>query len=307
VCAGREAARDHARDGGDGAAELGGEVGRGERAGAVGGLDDDGDLGERGDDAVARDEAPALRGGAGRQLGDDGAARRDRRVQAPAAGRVGDVGTAREHADRGPRPAQRAGVGGGVDPHGEAGDDGHARDREAAPDAAGDVEPVRRGTARADHGDAVLRRESARVAEHVQDSRRVGEVTQPLRVRITAAADRDEPGGERRRPGRGSIEARVAPADIRARPDVQQFVVGQRQNPPGRGPALELDLKAPRNARDQRGTAEAVVAGGHDARSRWSATRHPSARRWLVASAGRVLISPPPAVGRRRGEGRPRR
>src|SRR5262249_62372313 len=91
VSAGGEAAGDDAGDRGDGPAELGGEVRRGERARAVGGLDDDGHLGEGGDDPVAGDEAPAVGSRAGWELGDDRAAIRDRGVETPAARRIRDV------------------------------------------------------------------------------------------------------------------------------------------------------------------------------------------------------------------------
>ena len=96
----RGGARGHrAGDGGDGAAEVGGEVGGDERAGARGGLDDDRQRRERGDDAVAGGEAPAVAAEAGRHLGDDGAGRDQPGVEVAHARGVRGLGAAGEHGD----------------------------------------------------------------------------------------------------------------------------------------------------------------------------------------------------------------
>ena len=169
--------------GADGPAELRGEVGRRERAGALGGLDDDGQRREAGDDPVAGDEAPAERGEARRQLGHDAAALDDPRVEAAARRRVRHVGARR----RGRRPGaaasrarrtarrERAGASSARRPDGPAasascssaptcaaestpiampGDHRHAGGGEAAAERARDLEPVGRAAAGADDRDA---------------------------------------------------------------------------------------------------------------------------------------------------------
>ena len=65
----------------------------------VGGLDDDRDGRERGDDAVARGEAPAVAAEAGRHLGHDRAGRDQSRVEVAHPGGVRRLGAAREHGD----------------------------------------------------------------------------------------------------------------------------------------------------------------------------------------------------------------
>ena len=193
---------DRARDGADGAAELGREVGGRQRAGALGGLDDDRRGAERGDDAVAGDEAPAVRLGAGRQLGDHRAALGDRRVQPPPPRRIGDVRAGREHADRAARRLERAGVRRGVDRPARA-------RRRPARRAADSPRPSARATSspydEARRAPTTATRRSARSAagspEHVQHRGRVGEVAQPLGVGVATAADGRQAG--RASPARG--------------------------------------------------------------------------------------------------------
>ena len=105
-------------DGGDGAAEVRGEVGGDEGARAGGGLDDDRDGRERGDDAVARGEAPAVAAEAGRHLRHHRARIDEPRVQVAHAGGIRGLGAAREDGDgrRGSPAGRRRSRGGGWTP-----------------------------------------------------------------------------------------------------------------------------------------------------------------------------------------------
>ncbi len=182
VGAGGGRARHAARHGGDRAAELGAEVGRRERAGALGRLDDHDDAGERGDQPVAGDEGPAVDAEPGRHLRDDGAGSADRDVEAALGRRVRAVDTAGEHGDRRRGAGQRASVRGRVDAERQPGHDAHAGRRQAAADVVGDREPVLRRAPGADHGDRVVEPDALRRTGDVQHGRRIGEVAQARRV-----------------------------------------------------------------------------------------------------------------------------
>jgi hypothetical protein len=207
--AARQAARHEARHRADGPADLGREVRGGQRAGLLRRLDDDGRRGERGDDPVAGHEAPAVRVRARGHLRDHRAALGDGRVQPPAARRIGDVRARGEHADRRPGRLERARVRRRIDPERQPRDDRYPRGRQAATDAARDVEPVRGCAPRPDHGDAVRIRQRVDRPEHVQDRRRVGEVSQARRIGVGAPADDLERRRGRSLPRLARLEARV--------------------------------------------------------------------------------------------------
>ena len=208
------AARDRAGDGGDGAAEVGGEVGGDERAGAGRGLDDDRQGRERGDDAVAGGEAPAVAAEAGRHLGHH----RPLRRSAARGGGACARGTRSRRRRRGRRPARgrpawpRA-------PRGAR----PSRCRAPCPETTGTPAPVRLRPSEVETSSpyGVARREPTIAtaspcwqrrgrAGDVEDRRRVGQLAQPLGVAGLAAADRGEAGGGDAAAGEGGAERLVA-------------------------------------------------------------------------------------------------
>ena len=134
------------------AAEVRGEVGGDQRAGALGGLDDDRHPRQRGHDPVAGREGPAPGAGPGRQLGEDEAVLADPPPERAVRRRVGDVGAAAEDGDRAPGSSAPA-VGAGVDAEGEAADDDQPGRGQVAAELAGDLAAVGARAAGADDGD----------------------------------------------------------------------------------------------------------------------------------------------------------
>ena len=195
-----------------------------------------------------------------------------------------------------PGRLERAGVRRRVDPEREAGDDRHARRRQPAAERARDLEPVRRRAPGADDGDAVLVAERARVAEHVQHRRRVGEVAQALRVLVAAAADRRRarppPPARARRARRSARSARRPRRDA---PTLEQVLVAQREHARrARVRCLNSICEPPGDRGDQVGAPQAVVArascppragSGRASRRR---RRHAASASWWASSRRRL-------------------
>ena len=123
--------QDRPRDGGDVAAEIGGEARRDERAALLRGLDDEDEPGEPGDDPVAHREVSRerpLRPGSNSEM--RGPARHDLRQKRGMLGRIADVDAATEDRDRRPPFLERRAVRRRVDAAREARDDDDAGPRE---------------------------------------------------------------------------------------------------------------------------------------------------------------------------------
>ena len=226
----------------------------------------------------------------------------------------GDVGAGGEHGDRLAGRLERSFVGGRVDPEREPGDHRHARGREPAAQRPGDLEAIGRGAAGSHDGDRVV--VVGEGPEDVDHRGRVGEVAQPGRVGVAAAADRGQPRGRGPFARGGRIESVIARAR-RAVRDLEQVVVGKRQHAPGRGALLELDLQPAGHRRDQVRAPQAVVAGAHLETSspgvsaslrKTRRSRHtslavqgragaPSRRRTRGCGPRRVDVMPPPRAG----------
>ena len=222
--------------------------------------------GEPGDEPVAREEAPAVRREARRQLGDHAAARRrSAACRRALARRVRHVGAAGEHGDRRRRsPAARSApsrVGGRVDAQRHAGDDGQPAAARPRPSDAGDLEPVGRAAARADDRDAARAPRARRVAGDVQHGRRVGELAQ--RGPGSAAAQRQtalRPAAAIRSRARPASKAPRSGALRRpSRSSASSSSSGSASTPAGaRGAATRC--RAARQRGDQVGAPQAGVA-----------------------------------------------
>ena len=258
VGARRLGARDPAGDRADGPAQLGGEVGGGERAGALRRLDHDRDAGEAGDDPVARDEAPAH----GPKPGGISDTTAPRSTTCAYSWRLlGGYGTSAPlpDGDDGSAGLQRAGVRRGVDAEREARDHRHAGGGEAAAERAGDLEPVRGRAAGADDRHRVLL--IRQPPGDVQHRGRVGELAQPLRVGVVAAG---RPALEPR-PSRSAVPARASKSayarSTAERAEREQRLVRQRQHAGGHLALAPLHVEVARQVRDEGGAPQACVAG----------------------------------------------
>jgi hypothetical protein len=169
------------------------EVRGDEGAAALTRLDDDGRLGEPGDDAISRGEPPGRGLDPRRVLGDDQATCRHLRGERCVGARVVAVDAAPENGD-GRSSRERTSMRGRVDPSRETGDDQHAGRRELTPKIGGNGGSVRRAGSRADDCDRRLREEVELArAPYEETGRRIVDGAQERRERRIGARQPAKP------------------------------------------------------------------------------------------------------------------
>ena len=175
------------------------------------------------DEAIAPREVPPVRRHAGRELADEGAARRNRLRQLSVLGRIDHVDAAPQHGD-GPAPApERAPVRGRVHAPGEAADHVESLPGQALPEIEANLQSVRRGKARPDDGDGV--RAGSGNATRPQDRRRIRNRLEAMGV-VRAAAKHD---ADALRAGLLQRRYRSAAQVRRLRPRVWNLQQGQHR------------------------------------------------------------------------------
>ena len=158
-------------------------------------LDDNHDASQRGDDAVARWESPPRGGGTERRLRHEHTRARHLAPQPVVAARVDDVEAGGHDADRRrPTAVDGAAMGGSVDARRQPADHRHAGRGQLGAEPVGDVPPVARAPARADHGRCGANAEVGRIAQDIEHAWRVGVVDERGRPRGVAGQQHGDAG-----------------------------------------------------------------------------------------------------------------